>query len=97
MANISTYLTDVTIDPNDKVIGSDGTTGADQGVTKNYTISSLGTYFSNTISTSGDFDGFGSVVVQGQTTLEASAPDSALTLVAGSNITLVVALELLMI
>jgi hypothetical protein len=44
MANISLYELDGTIDPNDKVIGTDGTTGADQGKTKNYTIAQLGAY-----------------------------------------------------
>ena len=41
MANISLYNSDTTIDLNDKVIGTDGTTGVDQGKTKNFTISSL--------------------------------------------------------
>jgi hypothetical protein len=46
MANISSYTSDATIDPLDKVIGTDGTTGADQGKTKNFTVSSLTTYVS---------------------------------------------------
>lgn len=41
MAVINTYANDSTIDANDKLIGSDGTVGADNGKTKNYTISSL--------------------------------------------------------
>lgn len=41
MALINTYTNDSTIDANDKLIGSDGTVGADNGKTKNYTISSL--------------------------------------------------------
>jgi hypothetical protein len=44
MANISLYELDGTIDPLDKVIGTDGTTGADQGKTKNFSISGLGAY-----------------------------------------------------
>ena len=88
MANISLYQTDASIDPNDRVIGTDGSTGADQGKTKNYLISSLSNYFTNTITTSGDFDSFGSISVLGQTTVEASNPNSPLTLVAGANITL---------
>ena len=44
MANISLYNLDGTIDPADKVIGTDGTTGADQGVTKNFSIGALGAY-----------------------------------------------------
>ena len=44
MANISTYTTDTTIDPADKVIGTDGATGVDQGKTKNFTVSTLTTY-----------------------------------------------------
>lgn len=46
MANISSYTSDTTIDPADKVIGTDGTTGADQGKTKNFTVSTLTTYVS---------------------------------------------------
>ena len=46
MANISTYTTDSTIDPADKVIGTDGTVGAEQGKTKNFSVSSLTTYVS---------------------------------------------------
>ena len=41
MGNISLYQTDGTIDPNDKVIGTDGTTGVDAGVTKNFSVSAL--------------------------------------------------------
>lgn len=46
MANISSYTSDATIDPADKVIGTDGTNGADQGKTKNFTVSALTTYVS---------------------------------------------------
>lgn len=41
MANISSYTSDATIDLLDKVIGTDGTIGADQGKTKNFTVSAL--------------------------------------------------------
>ena len=34
MANIGTYSNDSTIDPADKLIGTDGTSGADSGKTK---------------------------------------------------------------
>lgn len=46
MANISTYTIDSTIDPADKVIGTDGAVGAEQGKTKNFTVSALTTYVS---------------------------------------------------
>jgi len=41
MAVINTYSNDSVIHGNDKLIGSDGTVGADNGKTKNYTVSSL--------------------------------------------------------
>lgn len=41
MANINTYATDITVEPLDKLIGSDGSTGADAGKTKNFTVDSL--------------------------------------------------------
>lgn len=44
MANISTYTTDSAIDPADKVIGTDGTDGADNGKTKNFSIGDLQSY-----------------------------------------------------
>lgn len=44
MANISTYSLDTQIDANDKVIGTDGTTGPDAGVTKNFTVSALAAF-----------------------------------------------------
>ncbi len=47
MANIGTYSNDSTIDPADKLIGTDGTSGADSGKTKNYTISALTTHISD--------------------------------------------------
>lgn len=50
MANIGTYSNDSTIDPADKLIGSDGTSGADAGKTKNYTVSSLSTHISANLS-----------------------------------------------
>jgi hypothetical protein len=44
MSKISLYPLDSTIDPEDKVIGTDGADGADNGVTKNYSIATLGAY-----------------------------------------------------
>ena len=87
MARIHTYTLDGTINPEDIVIGSDGATGADNA-TKNYRISALDSYFSSSLSSSGSFDGFGSIVVSGQTTVDAADPSTALTLVAGANVTL---------
>lgn len=49
MANISLYELDTVIDPNDKVIGTDGTTGADQGKTKNFTVSGLTSHVIDTL------------------------------------------------
>ena len=45
MPKIESYNNDVTINDNDKLIGSDG----DTGVTKNYTINDLKTYFASTV------------------------------------------------
>ena len=47
MASINTYQLDSVIDPNDKVIGTDGTLGADAGKTKNFTVSSLQAYIND--------------------------------------------------
>lgn len=44
MSKISLYPLDSTIDPEDKVIGTDGAEGADNGVTKNFSIATLGAY-----------------------------------------------------
>ncbi len=44
MAKISTYSTDGTIDPADKLIGTDGTQGADNGKTKNFSIANVQTF-----------------------------------------------------
>lgn len=49
MAKIDTYGLDSSIDPSDKVIGTDGAVGVDQGKTKNFTISTLTSYFSGQI------------------------------------------------
>jgi len=43
MAKISTYQLDASIDPADKVIGTDGAEGA-ENVTKNYSVAALGAY-----------------------------------------------------
>jgi hypothetical protein len=44
MARITTYATDVTIHDADKVIGTDGVEGVNNGKTKNYTVSELKSY-----------------------------------------------------
>ena len=44
MAKISTYTTDATIDPADKLIGTDGSQGVDNGKTKNFTVANLQAY-----------------------------------------------------
>ena len=44
MAKISTYDSDGTIEAADRLIGTDGSPGADSGKTKNYSVSSLQTY-----------------------------------------------------
>ena len=46
MATINSYENDSVINAADKVIGSDGAVGADQGKTKNFSVSSLATYVS---------------------------------------------------
>ena len=46
MANINSYASDATIDPADKLIGTDGSVGVDAGKTKNFTVSALATYVS---------------------------------------------------
>lgn len=48
MANISTYTLDSSIDLNDKVIGTDGTIGEDQGKTKNFSVSALKNFIAST-------------------------------------------------
>ena len=44
MAKISTYNNDGTVEAADKLIGTDGSTGADGGKTKNYTVAALETF-----------------------------------------------------
>lgn len=44
MARIKEYGLDTTIDPADKVIGTDGTIGADLNKTKNFTVAALKSY-----------------------------------------------------
>lgn len=50
MATINTYDNDGTIEAADKLIGSDGSIGADAGKTKNYTVSSLTAYVAANLS-----------------------------------------------
>ena len=49
MATIDTYGNDGTVEGADKLLGSDGTSGADAGKTKNYTVSALTTYVASTL------------------------------------------------
>lgn len=95
MANISLYELDGTIDPLDKVIGTDGTNGADQGKTKNFSISGLGAYINalgvETVSTTdGTFinltpnsQTIGDVVITAD--LSATGTPSASTFLRGDN------------
>ena len=46
MSKIDLYGTDSVIQDEDKIIGTDGTSGSDSGKTKNFTVSSLTTYIS---------------------------------------------------
>lgn len=62
MAIINSYSNDGTIHGADKLIGSDGTTGADAGKTKNYTVSSIAAWIGSDGLTATD------VTVQGLTT-----------------------------
>ena len=80
MARIHTYDLDGTINPNDRIIGSDGAEGANFA-TKNFTVSQLQSYIS------GGLSSFSTIEVNGQSDVTASS-GSALTLVAGANITL---------
>lgn len=50
MAIINSYSNDTTIHAEDKLIGSDGTTGADAGKTKNYEVSTLTSYVASNLS-----------------------------------------------
>jgi len=49
MARIRTYGLDSSIDPADKIIGTDGTIGPNQGDTKNFSVSALTSYISGEI------------------------------------------------
>lgn len=80
MARIHTYDLDGTINPNDRIIGSDGAEGANFA-TKNFTVSQLQSYIS------GGLSSFSTIEVNGQSDVTASS-GSALTFVAGANITL---------
>lgn len=80
MARIHTYDLDGTINPNDRIIGSDGAEGANFA-TKNFTVSQLQSYIS------GGLSSFSTIQVNGQSDVTASS-GSALTFVAGANVTL---------
>lgn len=47
MANVSSYQSDSTVEPLDKLLGSDGSDGVDAGKTKNYTVASLRAFILN--------------------------------------------------
>ena len=49
MARITTYATDATIHDADKVIGTDGVEGVNNGKTKNYTVAELKSYINSGI------------------------------------------------
>ena len=49
MARITTYATDATIHDADKVIGTDGVEGVNNGKTKNYTVAELKSYINTGI------------------------------------------------
>ena len=49
MARIRTYGLDSNIDPADKVVGTDGTPGPNQGSTKNFTVAALAAYIDSTL------------------------------------------------
>lgn len=80
MARIHTYDLDGTINPNDRIIGSDGAEGANFA-TKNFTVSQLQSYIS------GGLSSFSTIQVNGQSDVTASS-GSALKFVAGANVTL---------
>jgi len=79
MANISLYELDTAIDPNDKVIGTDGTTGADQGKTKNFTVSALGAHILHTSTLTGGTN------VNGNLTVQQDQADATLTLISDTS------------
>ena len=56
MGNINSYAADQTVEPLDKLIGSDGSTGADAGKTKNFTVASLRDFILDGPSLSGIVD-----------------------------------------
>lgn len=94
MAKISTYQLDASIDPADKVIGTDGAEGA-ENATKNYSIGALGSYINalgvESVSTSdGTFidltpnaPTIGNVIVTAD--LSATGTPSATTFLRGDN------------
>lgn len=95
MSKISLYPLDSTIDPEDKVIGTDGADGADNGVTKNYSIAALGAYINalgvETVSTTDgtfisltpDTQTIGNVIVTAD--LSATGTPSTTTFLRGDN------------
>lgn len=79
MANISLYQLDTAIDGLDKVIGTDGTIGADQGKTKNFTVSALGAHILHTSTLTGG------TTVDGNLTVQQDQADATLTLISDTS------------
>lgn len=79
MANISLYQLDSEIDGSDKVIGTDGTTGADQGKTKNFTVSALGAHILHTSTLTGGTN------VNGNLTVQQDQADATITIISDTS------------
>lgn len=78
MANISSYTNDQSLHADDKIIGTDGSPGADNGVTKNFTLSDLSEFIR----------GNGDIVVSGKMKVavnDITASAGGSTTVTGSN------------
>lgn len=84
MATIRSYDNDATIHAQDKLIGSDGSTGPDNGKTKNYTVSALREYILESVAPGS------TVVSEGdlQSVLITLTPDQVLAFSGGNTIEL---------
>ena len=82
MATIRSYDNDATIHAQDKLIGSDGSTGPDNGKTKNYTVSALREYILESVAPGS------TVVSEGdlQSVLITLTPDQVLAFNGGNTI-----------
>ena len=82
MATIRSYDNDATIHDQDKLIGSDGSTGPDNGKTKNYTVSALKEFILESVSPGS------TVVSEGdlQSVLITLSPDQVLAFNGGNTI-----------